>query len=46
MEPEGVSITPKGIATLVDDFYGDKQLITVTTKDVYKRQAVVHPQSG
>ena len=25
-------ITPKGNATLVDDFYGDKQLITVTTK--------------
>ena len=32
MEPEGVSIMPKGNATLVDDFYGDKQLITVTTK--------------
>ena len=32
MDPEGVSITPKGNATLVDDFYGDKQLITVTTK--------------
>ena len=32
MEPEGVSVTPKGNATLVDDFYGDKQLITVTTK--------------
>ena len=31
-EPEGVPITPKGNATLVDDFYGDKQLITVTTK--------------
>lgn len=31
MEPEGVPITPKGNATLVDDFYGDKQLITVTT---------------
>ena len=29
MEPEGVPITPKGNATLVDDFYGDKQLITV-----------------
>ena len=28
----GVPITPKGNATLVDDFYGDKQLITVTTK--------------
>ena len=27
-----MSITPKGNATLVDDFYGDKQLITVTTK--------------
>jgi hypothetical protein len=27
-----VPITPKGNATLVDDFYGDKQLITVTTK--------------
>ena len=25
-------ITPKGNATLVDDFYGDKQLITVITK--------------
>ena len=32
MEPEGVPITPKGNATLVDDFYGDKQLTTVTTK--------------
>ncbi len=32
MEPEGVPITLKGNATLVDDFYGDKQLITVTTK--------------
>ena len=32
MEPESVPITPKGNATLVDDFYGDKQLITVTTK--------------
>ena len=32
MEPEGAPITPKGNATLVDDFYGDKQLITVTTK--------------
>ena len=32
MEPEGVPITPKGNATLVDDFYGDKQLITITTK--------------
>ena len=32
MEPEGVSVTPEGNATLVDDFYGDKQLITVTTK--------------
>ena len=32
MEPEGVPITPKGNATLEDDFYGDKQLITVTTK--------------
>ena len=31
MEPEGVPITPKGNATLVDDFYGDKQLITVTS---------------
>lgn len=32
MESLGVSITPKGSATLVNDFYGDKQLITVTTK--------------
>lgn len=32
MEPEGVPVTPEGNATLVDDFYGDKQLITVTTK--------------
>ncbi|MDO5401518.1 MAG: DUF4366 domain-containing protein [Eubacteriales bacterium] len=32
MEPEGVPVTPKGNAALVDDFYGDKQLITVTTK--------------
>lgn len=29
MEPEGVPVTPEGNATLVDDFYGDKQLITV-----------------
>ena len=32
MEPEGQLLTPEGNATLVDDFYGDKQLITVTTK--------------
>ena len=32
MEPEGHPLTPEGNATLVDDFYGDKQLITVTTK--------------
>lgn len=32
MEPEGQPLTPEGSATLVDDFYGDKQLITVTTK--------------
>ena len=32
MEPESVPVTPEGNATLVDDFYGDKQLITVTTK--------------
>ena len=32
MEPEGVPVTPEGNATLVDDFYGDNQLITVTTK--------------
>ena len=32
MEPVGVPVTPEGNATLVDDFYGDKQLITVTTK--------------
>lgn len=32
MEPEGVPVTPEGNAALVDDFYGDKQLITVTTK--------------
>ena len=32
MEPEGVPVTPEGNATLVDDCYGDKQLITVTTK--------------
>ena len=31
-EPETPPLTPKGNATLVDDFYGDKQLITVTTK--------------
>ena len=34
MEPEGQPLTPEGNATLVDDFYGDKQLITVTTKAV------------
>jgi len=32
MEPEGVPVTPKGNAALVDDFFGDKQLITITTK--------------
>ena len=32
MEPEGQPLTPEGNATLVEDFYGDKQLITVTTK--------------
>ena len=32
MEPDGQPLTPEGNATLVDDFYGDKQLITVTTK--------------
>ena len=32
MEPEGVPVTPQGNATLVDDFFEDKQLITVTTK--------------
>ena len=32
MEPTGVPLTPEGNATLVDDYYGDKQLITVTTK--------------
>ena len=32
MEPEGQPLTPEGNATLVDDYYCDKQLITVTTK--------------
>ena len=32
MEPMGVPLTPEGNTTLVDDYYGDKQLITVTTK--------------
>ena len=32
MEPEGVPLTPEGNAALVDDFGGNKQLITVTTK--------------
>ena len=32
MEPEGQPLTPEGNAALVDDYYGDKQLITVTTK--------------
>ena len=32
MEPKDVPVTPKGNAALVDDFSGDKQLITVTTK--------------
>ena len=32
VEPESQHLTPEGNATLVDDFYGDKQLITVTTK--------------
>ena len=39
MEPEGQPLTPEGNATLVDDYYGDKQLITVTTK----RQLFLHP---
>ena len=45
-------LTPDGNAALVDDFGGNKQLITVTTKagnyfyilidrDVYKRQGLV-----
>lgn len=32
MEPEGQPLTPEGNATLVNDYYGDKQFITVTTK--------------
>lgn len=32
MEQEGQPLTPEGNATLVDDYYGDKQLITVITK--------------
>lgn len=28
MEPEGQPLTPEGNATLVDDYYGDKQLIS------------------
>ena len=32
MEPVGVPVTPQGNAALVDDFFGDKQPITVTTK--------------
>ena len=31
-EPETPPLTPKGNATLVDDYGGNKQLITVTTK--------------
>ena len=31
-EPEAEPLTPEGNATLVDDFGGNKQLITVTTK--------------
>ena len=31
-EPETPPLTPKGNAALVDDFGGNKQLITVTTK--------------
>ena len=52
MEPEGVSITPKGNATLVDDFYGDKQLITVTTKAgnyfyiLMQKRSTVYGSSG
>ena len=34
MEPECVYITTKGNATLVDDFGGNKQLITVSTISV------------
>ena len=32
VETEPQPLTPEGNATLVDDYYGDKQLITVTTK--------------
>ena len=32
IEPENQPLTPEGNATLLDDYYGDKQLITVTTK--------------
>ena len=52
MEPEGVPITPKGNATLVDDFYGDKQLITVTTKAgnyyyiLMQKRSMVYGSSG
>ena len=31
-EPEAAPLTPEGNATLVDDFGGNKQLVTVTTK--------------
>ena len=39
-EPETPPLTPKGNATLVDDFGGNKQLITVTTKG---RQLLLYP---
>ena len=40
-EPEKEEpLTPDGNATLVDDFGGNKQLITVTTK---KRQLLLYP---
>ena len=32
VETEPQPLTPEGNSTLVDDYYGDKQLITVTTK--------------
>ena len=31
MLPVGVPVTPEGTATLVDDFFEDTQLITITT---------------
>ena len=42
MEPEGVPITPKGNATLVDDFYGDLRRQAAYHRDHQSRELFLH----